>query len=78
VLAIFARLAADEAMPGHERMGRPDSRLRACLLLVMVTVLRLLTWAAVTSHRAFVCAARCRRRHTARASAEGQPGHLSS
>jgi hypothetical protein len=77
-LAIFSRLTAGEVMPTHERTCRPDSWPRACLLLVMVTVLRLLTWVAVTSRRMLAYVAQWRGGHPAGASADGQPGHLRS
>lgn len=43
LLAIFTRLAASEAMPGHERLRYRGSQIRAALALVIIAVLRVIS-----------------------------------
>lgn len=51
LLAIFTRLAASEAMPGHERLRGRGSHIRAVLSLAIIAVLRMISQTFVLATR---------------------------
>lgn len=58
LLTIFARLAVDEAMPGHERLGARRHRAWAALLPAIAAVIGMIVWAAAAAWA--MCQAGCR------------------
>lgn len=66
LLAVFCRLAAHDAMPGHERLGAQRGWAQAILLLAVAAAATLAAWTAAVLARVHVHARAFRSRHCRR------------